>query len=179
MERDEKFEVPAVIVVPPSQPKDVWGWKMSPASSGPLLQATWSSSPERGCLWLCPMGCLEPSEKGAADDKVTVLWGRPSQLGSSETSGFLPRPPQAHNQSLPSHSSSSSHPGRWHLFPVTHFLSLWVEGGERGCAGSRVGGCGGGGRGKSLTLHFPPPQPLLRHFSGSSSSPRKMWERPH
>lgn len=162
MKRDEKFGVSAVMVDPPSQPKDVWGWKISPTSSGPLLQATWPSSPECGGLWLCPMGCLEPSGRGQLMTRSRFCGGIPHSWEAQKPLVSYLGPHRHTIKAFPlSHSSSSSHPGRWHLFPVTHFLSLWVEGGERGCAGSRVGGCGGGGRVKSLTLYFPPPQSLL------------------
>lgn len=105
-----------------------------------------------------PTGCLEPSERGR-------LMSRSWFCGASLTAGklrslwfltpaptvkvLLPSPPP-----IPSWEDGI-------CFPVTHVLSLWVEGGERGCVGSRVGGCGGGGWGK--VTHF-----TLASSSGSS-----------
>lgn len=94
--------------------------------------------------------------------KVMVLWGHPSlTAGKLRGLWFLTLAPSGTQFALPVPPPS---PSSWEdgiCSPVTHFLSLWVEGGERGRVGSRVGGCGGVGRGK--VTHFVLP-------SSSSSS---------
>lgn len=75
-----------------------------------------------------------------------VSWERPSQLEAQKPPVSYPGPHRHMIKVFSSHCSSSSLLGRRHLFPVTHFPSLWVEGGGVRKAGQ--------GRGSSEYMWF-------------------------
>lgn len=114
------------------------------------LQGLFSRSPGQVVLSVvagrfCPTGCLEPSEKERPMSRSWFCGGVPHSWEAQKPLVLTPAPMQKSSLPIP------PPPPSWEdgiCSPVTHFLNLWVEGGERGCAGSRVGGDGGGGRGK-------------------------------
>lgn len=67
------------------------------------------------------------------------------------------------------------------LFPVTHFLSLWVEGGERRQVGSRVGGCGAVRAGKVTHSALPSSSSEVSYDTsrGAALPPGRCLSQPH
>lgn len=110
----------------------------------------------------CPSG-VSSTWKKEANVKVTVLRGRPSQLGSSAASGFLPGAPTgAQLKSFLSPCLLLLPWGRWHLFPGDT-LSQSVGGGRgKGLCGKQrrwMWGCEGGESHSLCTSLLLPPLP--------------------
>lgn len=133
---------------PPSRLQGVCSWETLPASSGPLLLAT--PSPSQAVLSVvacvsCPTAGHEPAERRRLMSRPWLGGHVPPGWEAQKPQGSYPGPHRRTKSCLT--PSSPSLPGRWHLFPVPHFLSLWAEGGERGPRGKqgrRVSGSEGG-----------------------------------